>query len=145
MSEKAWPPPDFPLVDGDYAMTDSWLVQLPAQFCRRIEDGSLVLWRPGVTAWTTIWNLDGIPPAERLESIKQTASPERFEERHRVDGAVTYYQYRLVDTNEQGDLNSFYVFALTERQYVQLSVYFDGAEDEVLARQFIAGLTYTGK
>ena len=50
--------PDFPVVTGDYLLTQGWRVQLPVPFNRRIEDGSLVLWRPDLTCWINIWHND---------------------------------------------------------------------------------------
>ncbi|MFC9897854.1 hypothetical protein ACFVMC_29545 [Nocardia sp. NPDC127579] len=144
MNRKRWPPPDYPLVEGEHMMTDSWSVRLPAQFCRRIEDGALVLWRPGVTAWTVVHGSGGRPLSDRLQRVKQIASTERFEEDEYRDGGLTYYRYRLRDANEDGDIDALYVFAFTETQHIQLAIYFDGPDDEVLARRIATGLIYTG-
>jgi hypothetical protein len=82
VSEKIWPPAGFPLVEGSYAVTADWSIQLPEQFARRIEDGDLVLWRPGLTVWMTVWGNDHHESrAERLALVKEAASPERFAER----------------------------------------------------------------
>jgi hypothetical protein len=57
-------------------------MHLPEQFARRIEDGSLVLWRPGLTVWLVAWNNDHAETqAKRLAKIKRSASPNRFAER----------------------------------------------------------------
>jgi hypothetical protein len=53
-----WPPPGFPIVEGDYALTARWSLYLPEKFARRLEDGSLVLWRHGLTIWLAAWNND---------------------------------------------------------------------------------------
>ena len=49
MARKKWPPSGFPLVEGEHRLTATWSMYLPEQFARRIEDGSLVLWLPGLT------------------------------------------------------------------------------------------------
>ena len=43
----AWPPPGFPVVQGDHALTATWRMHLPQPFARRVEDGQLDLWRRG--------------------------------------------------------------------------------------------------
>jgi hypothetical protein len=55
MAKKKWPPPGFPLVSGDYALTEEWAIHLPEKFARRVEEGNLVLWRPGLTIWLAAW------------------------------------------------------------------------------------------
>src|SRR3712207_1650510 len=98
MPAKKWPPPGFPLVDGDYALTETWMLHLREQFARRIEDDGLVLWRPGVTVWLTAWGNDhGESQAQRLAAAKRDASPARFAERESTSGGVTRFSYRLRD------------------------------------------------
>lgn len=50
--------PNFPVVEGTYRMTTSWWVTLPGRFNRRVEDGDLVLWRPGLTVLVAAWGND---------------------------------------------------------------------------------------
>lgn len=57
--------PGFPVVQDTYQMTKEWSVTLPGRFNRRIEDGSLVLWRPGFTIWTSVWGNDKKESAEK--------------------------------------------------------------------------------
>jgi hypothetical protein len=73
-----WPPPGFPLVQGDHALTATWKIHLPEQFARRVAEGSLVLWRPGTTIWLTVWGNDNNETqAQRLASIKEDPSAGR--------------------------------------------------------------------
>src|SRR5687767_2903680 len=107
MPAKNWPPPGYPLVEGSYPLTPEWSIQLPEPFCRRIEDGSMVLWRPGLTIWLIAWgNENSETQAERLAWIKGAASPARFAERETVTGGATRYDYRLRDQNEDGVVES---------------------------------------
>ncbi len=63
--------PDFPVVEDLYQMTKEWSVSLPSKFNRRMEDDDLVIWQPGFTIWTTVWNNDKSErPEERLAWIK---------------------------------------------------------------------------
>src|SRR4051812_32436765 len=85
MPAKNWPPPGFPLVQGDHALTATWSIHLREQFARRVEDGSLVLWRPGLTLWLVAWGNDNNETQdERLAWIKDKASPARSDARELV-------------------------------------------------------------
>ena len=135
MSKKTWPPPGFPLVEGDYALTETWALHLPDEFARRVEDGSLVLWRPGLTIWLAAWGNDNSESqAQRLNLIKRDASPERFAEAESKAKQVTRYRYRLRDENENSPLESLSAFILNDDGLLQMAVYFDDPNDEAKAR-----------
>jgi len=138
MSKKKWPPPGFPLVQGEYALTATWKIHLREQFARRIEDGSLVLWRPGLTVWMTAWGNDhNESQAERLALIKGRASPARFAEKELVADRVTRFSYRLRDENEDGPVESLNAVVIGDDGHLQLSVYFDDPADEATAQQLM--------
>lgn len=135
MSKKKWPPPGFPIVEGDYALTETWALHLPDKFARRVEDGALVLWRPGLTIWLAAWGNDhSESQAKRLKSIKKVASPERFAESENKAENVTRYMYRLRDENEDGPVESLSAYILNDDGHLQMSVYFDDLKDEAKAR-----------
>ena len=138
MPAKNWPPPGFPLVQGDHALTGTWTIHLPEQFARRVEDGSLVLWRPGLTIWLVAWGNDNNETqAERLAWIKGEASAARFDAREAVAGGVTRFSYRLHDENEDGPVESLSAFVIGDDGHLQLSVYFDDAADAAKAQQLV--------
>lgn len=143
---KKWPPPGFPVVEGDHRLTDTWSIHLPERFARRIEEGSLVLWRPGLTIWLTAWNNDkGESRAKRLASIKKSASKKRYAEKVDRADAVTRYSYRLRDENEDGEVESVYGFVIGDGGHLQLSIYFDDPADEAEARQLVEGVAVRGR
>jgi hypothetical protein len=138
MTRSEWPPPGFPLVQGDYALTDMWSIHLPAPFARRIEDGALALWRPDLTIWLVAWNNDNNQPqSHRLAWIRKTASPSRFSERESVADGLTRFSYRLREENEEGTVDSLNAYVIADDGHLQLSVYFDDADDEAKARQLV--------
>jgi hypothetical protein len=133
---KKWPPPGFPVVEGDHPLTATWAIHLPERFARRIEDGSLVLWRPGLTIWMTALNNDrSQSQAERLEWIKSEASPERWAERESSANGVTRFSYRLRDQNDDGPVESLAAFIIGDDGHLQISIYFDDPADEVTAQK----------
>ena len=140
-SAKKWPPPGFPIIEGDHALTAEWSIHLPERFARRVEEGSLVLWRPGLTIWLTVWDNDhGKSQGERLEAIKKAASPSRFEEHEDKANNLTRYSYRLRDENEDGPVESLYGVIISEEDQLEMAIYFDDAADAAAARQLVASV-----
>ena len=142
MSKKKWPPPEFPLVEGDHALTETWSIHLTDTFARRIEDGDLVLWRPGLTIRLTPWGNDKRDSLfERLKAIKKHVSPDRFSEFESNADKLTRYVYRLRDENENGIVESLYAYILSDDGHLQMAVYFDNPKDEPKARALAGSVT----
>lgn len=67
--------PDYPVVDGEYRLTQEWMLTLPVAMNRRIEDGSMVMWRPGLTLHIVAWdNTTDAAVAERVIQLKESIS-----------------------------------------------------------------------
>jgi hypothetical protein len=133
-----WPPPGFPLVEGRYPLTAEWSIHLPEKFARRVEDGSLVLWRPGLTIWLAAWGNDRRESREvRLAWVKQEASPQRYAESESEADGITRYSYRLRDKNEDGPVESVSGYIFSDDGHLQLAVYFDDPNDESKARRIV--------
>jgi hypothetical protein len=133
--------PRFPIVSGDYALTTRWSVTLPGEFYRRIEDDSLVLWRPAHTIWTLVW---GLPPkcsrAEQVRHLIERCAPESKELEVRETGARHEISYRLDEVHEDSVVHALYGFVVTEQGYVQMAQYLDIVEDVALAREILCSL-----
>lgn len=122
--------PDFPVVSDHYQMTDMWSVVLPGEFNRRIEDGDLVIWRPGITIWTAIWGNDNNLPADkRLIELKQDISDDAFDIEEDVTGSILRFRYRLVEDSDDDRIPAYYCFAVGNSGYVQMAIYFDDEND----------------
>jgi hypothetical protein len=146
MSIKRWPPPGFPLVEGGYALTAEWSIQLTEPFARRVEDGSLVLWRPGLTIWLAAWGNDrGQSRAGRLAWVKEGASPHRFAERESEADGTTRYSYRLRDENEDGPVESVCGYIFSEDGHLQLAVYYYDPNYEDEARRIVDSVERRGR
>jgi hypothetical protein len=113
-------------------------LHLPKRFSRRVEDGSLVLWRPGLTIWLVAWNnSNGESQAERLAYFKGAASPERCAERGSNAGGVTRFGYRLRDENEDGPVESVFALIINDDGHLQMSIYFDDPTEEATAWKLV--------
>jgi hypothetical protein len=127
---------EFPVVEGHHQLTDDWAVTLPAQFNQRVEDDSLVLWRPGITVWTTIWNNDEQEAQqERFETLRSAISPAAFDVAESVEGDLIRFAYRLNETREESMVHAVYGFAIGPAGHVQMAIYCDEEADLKLAWQ----------
>jgi hypothetical protein len=121
--------PNFPVVEGDYQMTDEWSVTLPLPLNRRFEEGSLVMWRPRLTFWINVWGNDNNETAdERLAWILEEAQPERRDERvERADGIVRLTYELPVEDPEHNPAwyTSISAYVFSDQGHVQISAYCD--------------------
>ena len=117
---------DFPLVEGHYRMTSDWSIFLPEAFHRRIEEGSLVLWRLGITTWINVWGNDNDDNAEkRLSRIQADRSSDAFNEIREEEAGLLRYAYRLREDATDERAAALYGFAIGVGGHVQIAVYFD--------------------
>lgn len=123
------PHPDYPIVTGVYQMTDEWTVVLPEVFNRRVEEGSLVLWRPALTFWITTWGNDGSQSAdERLKSILEAASDLRSDQQIERTRDLIRLTYELPEedaSRSSAIYRSISGYVISVQGHVQISAYFD--------------------
>lgn len=140
--------PDFPVVTGSYRMSAQWAVDLPEQFNRRVEDGSLVLWRPALTLWAAAWNNDHQESEEaRLQSILESASALRAGEKVERAGGLIRLTYELReedDTRAQPVYTSISGYVIAPAGHLQISAYFDDAQSRALAYRVIGSVRSIG-
>jgi len=133
--------PDYPIVTGQYQMTDEWTVILPEKFNRRVEEGSLVLWRPALTFWITIWGNDADASTdERLASILETASDLRSDQQiERADDLVrlTYELPEEDPSQPKAIYRSISGYVICAPGHVQITAYFDTPSARTLGYQVI--------
>ncbi|MDT8999378.1 hypothetical protein RQP53_08885 [Paucibacter sp. APW11] len=133
--------PDYPIVTGSYQMTDEWAVTLPDEFNRRIEDGSLVLWRPALTFWISIWGNDKDTSEEkRLASILETASDLRGEQQIERADKLVRLTYELPEedrSRSKSDYKSISGYVITPIGHIQISAYFDTPAARTLGYRII--------
>jgi hypothetical protein len=133
--------PDYPVVTGDLQITTNWRVTLPDRFNRRIEDDSLVLWRPGLTFWAIAWNNDdGSSMEDRLASILEGADPDRDAEQVERTPSLIRITYELSEedpSREPSTYESISGYVLSEAGELQLSAYFDTPAARTIAYQVI--------
>ena len=136
--------PDFPVVNGDYAMAKGWRIALPLDFNRRIEDGSLVLWRPELTFWINVWHGEGQESVDDvLARLLAGASAQRTAETVEKAGPMVRLTYELAEDDAErtgSDNNSVNGFVIYPAGYVQVSAYCDLAQARELAYQIVSSV-----
>lgn len=129
--------PNFPIVSGQYQLTSTWSVSLPLKFNRRIEEGSLILWRPKLTLYFNVWNNNHNESIDtRLAQLKQDISTEAFE----LSEQSTISHHRLSYQLLEDGIHTLYGFVLAKESYIQVAAYFDNASDINLARSIFASI-----
>ena len=133
--------PEFPVVDGTYQMTKEWSIKLNEPYNRRIEEGSLVLWRPGFTVWVNVWNNDNNETvSERASWLKKDILKEAFDLEESKDGEITRIGYRINEKRPESTVYAFYGFAINASGHVQISMYFDTEKDLSVAKSMLKSL-----
>ncbi|MCX6848323.1 MAG: hypothetical protein NTY98_05340 [Verrucomicrobia bacterium] len=131
----AEPTPKFPRVRGVYQMTQEWRVELPDEYAKRFEKGEfgtdLVLWRPGITCWTSIYNQkEGETPAETLAWRKSKAPKEAVRVFEFTDKEPLRYAYLLHETPKDDPPRwALYTFSFGGSGHVMMTIYFDREQD----------------
>ncbi len=127
--------PDFPIVSGQCQLSENWALTLPTEFNRRLEDQDLVLWRPGITIWMSLWNNDhGESIAERLNWIRDDISDEAFEVSVDADSDPGKLCYRLNEPREDGVVFALYGFIVKDLGHLQIAIYVDDEPDISIAK-----------
>jgi hypothetical protein len=134
--------PDFPVIEGRYQMTKDWSVVLPSQFNQRVEDGDLVIWKPGFTMWIVVWGNDkSQSQEERLGWLQSDSSPAAFDKITESSDGVIRYAYRLKEESGDDREPAFYCFAIGKEGHVQMAIYFDSSGDLGAAQKIWRSLT----
>lgn len=130
-------PPRFRLVSGDYAMTDDWSVTLPGEFSVRVEDESLVLWRPAHTIWTLVWGLPpGVSRASHIEYLLARCVSD-FKVVEHTQAQRHEISYRVDEERDGGVVYMLHGFVTGGAGYVQMTQYLDIVEDLELAQRIL--------
>lgn len=128
--------PKFPVVEGLYRLTEDWLVQLPGKFNQRVEDGSLVLWRPGFTIWVDVYGNDNQQSIDkRLNDLIADSSPKRYSNITEKSEQVSRYSYRLNENSDDDRTDAFYCFAVSQSGHMMMAIYFDDPNDIIRAEE----------
>jgi hypothetical protein len=112
-------------------ISEEWWIGVDDTYRTRVEDGSLVIWRPERTIWINIWNDHaGKSRRERLErwiADRNPSSTDLFE--HETPSLLSF-GYLLEEPEEAGgERLGLYSYSVSEASTAQMVCYFDLKED----------------
>lgn len=125
----------FPQTQGRYPMTDLWSIDLgELEFRRRFEEGSLVLWRPGLTMWSHIY---GYPP--RAEAAEHQRPPGA----RVLEAGTGRFGYVFLEVEQGQQRWSLQGWVFGPEDQVMMACSFDREEDVELATRLWKGVCLT--
>ena len=139
--DAATPPqlnPNFPTCVGQLRISRDWVLTLPEPMNHRIEDGSLVFWRPGLTAWLSAWRdaEDGTAAARRNE-FRSKVNPRAYDHAEWLSGAASCLSYRLAEDSDDARLPALYGYAVVGGNNLLLALYVDSGDDLASAQRML--------
>jgi hypothetical protein len=132
-------PPGVSVVQGRYRMTETWTIDLPVPFRRRVEDGSLVLWRVGLTCWIGVHGGED-PIDDRAGKLRASVSPDAYDVRSEARDGLIQISYRMREQSDDARAPSLNAFVVGRDQHVHLGVYFDNEADLAAAEAAVASI-----
>lgn len=114
-----------PIEDGKVKITENWSFDIESRLLRRLENSSLVVWKPGLTIWMNAYNANDLTIEQRVENVISKRSTGAFDIKESKGGELIKLGYRLVEEGEEGEQPSAYIFGFTEKYEVHLTIYFD--------------------
>lgn len=113
-----------------------WTIALPAGCKRRVEDGSVVFWRKGLTIWSVTAS-SKVPPARRVEEYLAESTPTRTEERRSQDGGLHRASYRAAGDGSDARRPSLNAIVAAADASLIISFYFDDEESAALCERIL--------
>ena len=132
--------PGFPAVHGHHQLTSEWSMRVSEPMNRRVDDGTLVLWRPGLTFRFGAWSIGpGETPDQRLASVISGAT-RRFDERRSLISGAQAVTYRVLADGGDNQVPSLYAVVVTAVDHLMVSVQFDDEGDAATAYGLVHSL-----
>jgi hypothetical protein len=136
--------PDYPVVEGQLRVTETWSVELPEAFNRRVEEGALCMWRPGLTIWVEAWKPPLPQTTEQMAEWLRDGIAEEATDLSETAHDLVRITYRLSEAAEDERAPALYGYAIGRSGYLQIAAYFDDEADAVVARQIFESASEAG-
>ncbi len=132
--------PQYPIVHGRHRLTERWSIYLAEDMNRRVDDESLVLWRPGFTIRFEAWLLTaGETHEQRIESVVAEV-PRRFDERRWADDSASAVSFRVPAPGDT--IAPLFAFVFGGVDHLIFAINFDRIDYEQVAYDVIDSLRY---
>ncbi len=117
-----------PLEIGRINITKNWSFELSTHMLRRVEGGSLVLWRPGFTIWLDSFKAQS-EVEKRIKGVLDTMSPESKDLLNLSEKGFHKMRYRLDEETGLKTQAASYIFAFSEHHEIHMAIYFEDEND----------------
>ena len=114
-----------------FRITTEWIMDIPEDFERRVEDGKLIFWKTGITVITVAFTLpEDTGKLELLNRIQSKMPEDVLETFVSTRGEVVGLGYTQIQKRE-GEKNrlSLYTFTASDSSCLQTAYYLDDPED----------------
>lgn len=116
----------YPVDKGTVDITKHWSFDVSSWMLRRLDDSSLVIWRPGFTIWLNAYTSESDDIGHRIDGIQNTASTDSFgQERVEQNDGLSKFRYFLVEREEDSEQASAYIFGFAKTHEIHITLYYD--------------------
>jgi hypothetical protein len=131
-------PPGMAVVQDRVRLGKSWTLDLDSPFRRRVENGSLVLWRPGMTLWIDVYARQDRSIADFMGELRSDIAPGAFDQRTEQRDGLQILSYRLRKESEDDRAPMLYTCVVGPAGQVEIHGYLDREDDVAALRAVIA-------
>jgi hypothetical protein len=110
-------------------ITSDWGMELEEGYQRQVQDGDLVLWKPGRTVYAAVYSTDNAEAEEAIEKMlhDRPASPLRTFDR--AEGSIAGHAYLLPEGEGGDEYWGLNTWTAAKGSVACVTFYFDAIED----------------
>jgi len=128
-------------------ITDEWIIDLPEDYQRRVEDEKLIFWKTGITVIVVAYRLpESTGKLELLNKIQQRIPEDSLETLVSTKGKIAGLGYTLIQ-NLENDIKrlALYTFTASDASCLQVAFYLDTPDDLPWAKSVWERIVYQPK
>lgn len=127
-----------------FRITSEWLIDLPDEFEKRIEEEKLVFWKTGITIIIAAFRLpDGTNKLELLNQVQSKIPENALEKLVSTKGEIVGLGYtQLQKIQGENDRLSLITFTASDSSFLQVAFYLDIPDDLDWAKSVWEGIIF---
>ncbi len=114
---------------GPVRITVEWTMEISSTMTRRVDENSLVVWRPGFTIWIDVFKGGPDTVSDRVDEILRTQSKQSENLQQEDADGMTKVRYSLVEKREGYEQPAIYLFGITQKSEIHMGIYYDEEKD----------------
>jgi len=127
-----------------FRITSEWLIDLPDDFEKRVEEDKLVFWKTGITIIIAAFRLpDDMDKLELLNQVQSKIPENALEKLVSTKGEIVGLGYtQLLKTHGENDRLSLVTFTASDSSFLQVAFYLDDPNDLEWAKSIWEGIIF---